>query len=183
MKQNVISMITLFMMSSFIQVTAALPLEPVRHKAESAKHVTIPSTHEQSWEFYSACQDPTPEELANLTSTHKLGDKVSFLYDSFKDTYVVKEELVPGDPTQRTVIRKPAIYHAVRTIEKELSKGVKKQVVSPEKAEKQFIHVLKTALAAIDSDSEDFESALQQNKKDATSLLAVFQRVNLKSLY
>lgn len=183
MKKNVILAIVLCMICSLGQAKTTLPLQPVRHKSEAAKPAPLPAMKEEAWEFYSACEDPTPEELATLTSTHRLGDKVSFLYDSFKDTYVVKEEVVPGDPTRRTIIRKPAIYNAVRLIEKELSREVKKQTVSKETAEQQLINVLKVALAAIDSESDSFESALQEHKKDATSLLAVFERVNLKSIY
>ena len=38
-------------------------------------------------------------------------------------------------------------------------------------------------LAAIDSDTESFETALQENKKDVSHLLGVFRRVSLKSIY
>lgn len=126
---------------------------------------------------------PSSEELAALVSNHKLGKKVAFLYDSFKDTYVVKEEVVPGDPTRRTVIRKPEIYNAVRTIEKELNRQVRKDLLPQDKAEQEFTGVLKVALAAIDSDTESFETALQENKKDVSHLLGVFRRVSLKSIY
>lgn len=105
----------------------------------------------ETWEFYSTVETPSSEELAALVSNHKLGKKVAFLYDSFKDTYVVKEEVVPGDPTRRTVIRKPEIYNAVRTIEKELNRQVRKDLLPQDKAEQEFTGVLKVALAAIDS--------------------------------
>ena len=96
---------------------------------------------------------------------------------------VVKEEVVPGDPTRRTVIRKPEIYNAVRTIEKELNRQVRKDLLPQDKAEQEFTGVLKVALAAIDSDTESFETALQENKKDVSHLLGVFRRVSLKSIY
>lgn len=100
----------------------------------------------ETWEFYSTVETPSSEELAALVSNHKLGKKVAFLYDSFKDTYVVKEEVVPGDPTRRTVIRKPEIYNAVRTIEKELNRQVRKDLLPQDKAEQEFTGVLKVAL-------------------------------------
>lgn len=99
------------------------------------------------------------------------------------ETYVVKEEVVPGDPSRRTVIRKPGIYNAVRSIEKQLSKEVKSQTLTKEQAAEELENVLKIALAAIDSDTNTFEDALQDNKKDYTRLLAVFDNVKLKSLY
>ena len=52
-----------------------------------------------------------------------------------------------------------------------------------DKAEQEFTGVLKVALAAIDSDTESFETALQENKKDVSHLLGVFRRVSLKSIY
>ena len=101
----------------------------------------------------------------------------------FKDTYVVKEEVVPGDPTRRTVIRKPEIYNAVKSIEKALNKSVKKQEISEKESEQLFCHVLKVSLAAIDSESGSFEKSLDANRKDTKALLALFQQVNLKDLY
>ena len=95
----------------------------------------------------------------------------------------MKEEVVPGEPRRRTVIRKPEIYNAVRTIEKELNRQVRKDLLPQDKAEQEFTGVLKVALAAIDSDTESFETALQENKKDVSHLLGVFRRVSLKSIY
>lgn len=108
---------------------------------------------------------------------------MAWLYDSFMELFVTKEEVVPGDPARRTVIRKPGIYNAVRSIEKELNKSLKNKQITNEEAAQEFAQVLKIALAAVDSDSETFEEALQKNKKDATVLLAIFENVHLKDLY
>ena len=136
----------------------------------------------ETWEFYSAVQEPTAEELANANN-HKFGKEVGCLYNAFMDMYVVKEEIVPGDPSRRTVIRKPGIYNAVRSIEKQLNKDVKSKKLTKEEASDEFANVLKIALAAIDSDTNTFEEALQGNKKDSSRLLAIFDNVKLKSLY
>jgi len=136
----------------------------------------------ETWEFYSASQTPTAEELQSADN-HKLGKEVAYLYALFMDMYVVKEEVVPGDPSRRTVIRKPGIYNAVRSIEKQLNKEVKNSSLTKEEAATDFVTVLKIALAAIDSESQTFEEALQSNKKDTSLLLAIFDNVNLKSLY
>lgn len=183
MKKRKIFIIALLGAGLFCQSALAVGLCPVRDKNENAKVVNVHTAKTETWEFYSTQEDPAPGDLAALSLNHKWGKKVAFLYDSFKDVYVVKEEVVPGDPTRRTVIRKPDIYNAVRTIEKGLNREVKKNELTPEKAEAEFTNVLKVALAAIDSDTETFESALQENKKDAAGLLAVFQRVSLKSIY
>lgn len=167
----------------FSQQAWGVELVPVREKNEHVKVANVHGGEAETWEFYMTTSAPGPEELATVLSNHKLGKKVAYLYDSFKETYVVKEEVVPGDPTRRTVIRKPEIYNAVRSIEKELNREMKKNGLSAEKAEAEFMKVLQVALAAVDSDTASFEETLQDNKKDASQLLAVFQRVNLKSIY
>lgn len=167
----------------FSQQVWGAELTPVREKSENVKVANVHGGETETWEFYTTVSVPGPEELTTVVSNHKLGKKVAYLYDSFKETYVVKEEVVPGDPTRRTVIRKPEIYNAVRAIEKDLNREMKKNGLSAEKAEIEFMKVLQVALAAVDSDTASFEETLKDNKKDASQLLAVFQRVNLKSIY
>lgn len=144
--------------------------------------MTIPVLHAETWVFYSTLKQPSAEELAHAND-HKFGKEVGYLYHAFMDVYVVKEEVVPGDPARRTVIRKPDIYNAVRSIEKQLNKEVKSQKMTAEMAADEFATVLQVALAAIDSDTNTFEEELQDNKKDSTRLLAIFDQVELKSLY
>lgn len=183
MKKKFILTVVFVGINLFTQQVWSASLPPIREKGETAKVADMNVAKAEMWEFYSTSSAPTAEELASITSNHRLGKKVAYLYDTFKETYVVKEEVVPGDPTRRTVIRKPEIYNAVRAIEKELNREMKKNNLPAEKAEAAFTNVLQVALAAIDSESDSFEEALQDNKKDATDLLAVFQRVNLKSIY
>lgn len=149
---------------------------------DKAGKTSVEAAPVETWEFYSTQQEPTAEELANANN-HKFGKEVGCLYNAFMDMYVVKEEVVPGDPARRTVIRKPGIYNAVRSIEKQLNKDVKSNKMTKEAAADEFANVLKIALAAIDSDTNTFEEALQSNKKDSSRLLAIFDNVKLKSLY
>lgn len=138
---------------------------------------------EEEWKFYSVIKKPTTEELIKHSSSHKLGKKAAYLYDVFKELYITKEEVVPGDPTLRTVIRKPDIYNAVRSIEKELTREVKKKERELSEAQQQFEKVLEISLAALESNVPSFEAALQANKKNTNELLAIFQRAELKQLY
>lgn len=152
-------------------------------KKENVTSVSETAGTDMTWEFYSAYGDPTAEDLATVSGSSRFGKKATYFYGLFKDTYVTKEEVVPGDPTRRTVIRKPEIYNAVKNIEKALGKALKKHEITPEESEKQFCHVLKVSLAAIDSDTSTFEKSLDENRKDSQALLAIFQRVDLKNLY
>ena len=90
---------------------------------DKAGKTSVEAAPVETWEFYSTQQEPTAEELANANN-HKFGKEVGCLYNAFMDMYVVKEEIVPGDPSRRTVIRKPGIYNAVRSIEKQLNKKI-----------------------------------------------------------
>lgn len=178
MKKKLVLLLVLFG-ASFSLLSASTIAGGDKDKSGKTKVETIPA---EKWEFYSAVQEPTAEELAKADN-HKFGKEVGCLYNAFMDMYVVKEEVVPGDPARRTVIRKPGIYNAVRSIEKQLNKEVKSNKLTKEAAAGKFANVLKIALAAIDSDTNTFEEALQGNKKDSSRLLAIFDNVKLKNLY
>lgn len=149
---------------------------------KSKSNPDIPAEVTEVWEFYLAVPEPTPLEL-EATGNYKFGNKTGCLYASFMDLYVVKEEVIPGDPTLRTVIKKPGIYNAVRLIEKQLTKELKNKELTHNQAATRFTNVLNVALAAIDSDSDSFEAALQNCKKDSSRLLTLFDRVKLKNIY
>ena len=189
MKKSLVLLVVL-LGTSFSMLHAVTVADGDNDKASKANVEAAPV---ETWEFYSAVQEPTAEELANANN-HKFGKEVGCLYNAFMDMYVVKEEIVPGDPSRRTVIRKPGIYNAVHSIEKQLNKelksnkmtreqDVKSKKLTKEEASDEFANVLKIALAAIDSDTNTFEEALQGNKKDSSRLLAIFDNVKLKSLY
>lgn len=119
------------------------------------------------WEFYASTEQTVSKELNEL----------------FDDIYVQKEEVVPGDPNKRTVIRKPDIYYTVRSLDKYIKKATKKGDYTPSESEKLRVHLYQVALAAIDSDTDSFESSLRKYKKDQPGQLMLFQRVSLKSVY
>lgn len=156
--------------------TNYLPYNDSRNNKEKTE-----TTVNETWEFYSNTPQFSTEALAQA-SNYKFGQEAGCLYDEFMKMYVVREEVVPGDPTRRTVIRKPAIYNAVRSIEKNLNKELKNSGMTPEQAGTEFAWVLKVALAAFDLENESFEDALQNHRKDAASLLSIFNEVKLIEL-
>lgn len=137
----------------------------------------------RQWEFMMAQEEPTLKDLESISSSVKFSREVAYYYELFKDAYIAKEEVVPGDPTRRTVIRKPDIFNAVMSIEKSLKKAVKKNVLSKEDSGKQFCHVLKASLAAIDSDTQSLEQVLNENRKNPEALLQIFRNINVKNIY
>ena len=179
MKRHLILAFALLASSVALNAVNSLPDDD---KSDNKNKTEINSVVKKTWEFYSAIKQPSADALANA-GNYKFGQEAGYLYNQFMKIYVVREEVVPGDPTRRTVIRKPTIYNEVRSIEKQLNKDVKSKKLTKEEASDEFANVLKIALAAIDSDTNTFEEALQGNKKDSSRLLAIFDNVKLKSLY
>lgn len=165
-------------------LTYASVLNPITDGDDSKKE-TAPNSASviaSTWEFYSDIDKIKTEDLT-AARNHKLGKEAGYLYELFVAGYVQKEEVVPGDPGVRTVIRKPNVYNAVRYVEKELNKKLKKNEITKDEAAARFTHALRVALAVIDSDSESFEDTLQSNRKDADKLLQLFANVTLKNIY
>ena len=156
MKRHLILAFALLASSVALNAVNSLPDDD---KSDNKNKTELNSVVKKTWEFYSAIKQPSADALANA-GNYKFGQEAGYLYNQFMKIYVVREEVVPGDPTRRTVIRKPTIYNAVRSIEKQL----------------------KVAISAYDSESESFEDALQINRKNATDLLSVFQNVKLTEI-
>lgn len=174
------SILAFVLLASCLVVNAATTL-PDDDKSESKSKTEASVIPAKTWEFYSSIKKLTADELAS-ESNYKFGKEAGCLYNMFMNVYVVREEVVPGDPTRRTVIRKPAIYNAVRSVEKQLSKEVKNNSIKPEQAAAEFTTILKIALSAIDSDTKSFEDELQKKRKDSNNLLTVFKSVKLTEI-
>lgn len=135
------------------------------------------------WELMSAENEPTAAQLTDYSGSGLNEKKVAYYHDRFKETYIVKETVVPGDPTKRIVIRKPEIYNAVRNAEKALNRAVKKKEMSREDSDRKLCHILEVSLAAVDSDTATLENALGKNRNNPEMLLAIFDNVSLKNIY
>lgn len=176
MKRHLILAFALLASSVALNAVNSLPDDD---KSDNKNKTELNSVVKKTWEFYSAIK--SADALANA-GNYKFGQEAGYLYNQFMNIYVVREEVVPGDPTRRTVIRKPTIYNAVRSIEKQLNKELKSNKMTREQVAAEFTNVLKVAISAYDSESESFEDALQTNRKNATDLLSVFQNVKLTEI-
>lgn len=91
MKKSLVLLVVL-LGTSFSMLHAVTVADGDNDKASKANVEAAPV---ETWEFYSAVQEPTAEELANANN-HKFGKEVGCLYNAFMDMYVVKEEIVPA---------------------------------------------------------------------------------------
>lgn len=135
------------------------------------------------WELMSTGDEPTAAQLTDYSGSTRAEKVAAYYHDRFKEAYLVKETVVPGDPTRRIVIRKPEIYNAVRSVEKALGRAVKKKTMTEEEADKRLCHVLEVSLAAVDTDTPTLEEALGKNRNNPETLLAIFDNVSLKNIY
>ncbi len=117
-----------------------------------------------------------------VSSNYRLGEKNARLKDYVNDTYTSTEPITPGNPMTRIIIRKPAIFNAVKAIEKYYLSGIRKNEVSQNDAINDFSHVLHVAVAAASENSTSFEEALQVKRKDVRQLIGLFNQVKLRQM-
>jgi hypothetical protein len=137
---------------------------------------------EYKWEFYSPDLDNYTKQKVSVADGERFDTSLSPLVDMFNESYTDREPIAPGNPATRIVIRKPAIYNAVRKIDKYYSKQVTHGEINSANARKGFERVLTIAIAALSENSQSFEDALQQNRKNPESLIAQFNQVKLKDM-
>lgn len=121
------------------------------------------------------------EDLAS-SSSYRLGNDNFCLKDYILKTYTRNEPIAPGNPLTRIVILKPAIFNAVKKIEKYYLAELKKNELTKQEAESGFQQVLKVAVAAATENTQSFEEALQDNRKDTQKLIDTFNQVKLKQM-
>jgi hypothetical protein len=136
------------------------------------------------WEFFSAVPDSFDEAVRQAAEKNEFGQRVACLKTLVERYYIRREEVVPGDPTMRTFIRKPDVYHSVRRVEKHLRKEVKKGTLTWQQATEELAFVLEVAIAVIDEqDTDSFESSLGESKSNVNAQIEVFRQVKLNRLY
>jgi len=139
------------------------------------------------WEFWSAIPEKFDDPKYQNVEVDVFGKEVACLRHLFETSYVTREKMIPGDPTERTVIKKQPVYNATRNIEKFYRKELKKGEIDKQQVIQDYSHVLKVAVAVVSAESmestESFEAELNNNKKDLSSLIEVFKKVKLNNIY
>jgi hypothetical protein len=115
-----------------------------------------------------------------MAGEHPLGELVAKKIYLFNEFYTSEENLFPGNPATKTVIKKPVIYEAVKRIERDLKKSVKKGETSVSEASSILNTVLDVALNVQTEDTRDFEKAIQNagNTKSKIDLFTKMVRLN-----
>lgn len=138
----------------------------------------------QTWEFESSTPVTFENKTIEKSEKHEFGSKVACLKVLMDEYYVTQEEIVPGDPMRRTIIKKSNVYNTARKIEKHLKKEVKKGNISIDEATNLFTHVLEVTLAIVDeTNTKEFEDNLDAKKKNIEEQIALFNQVKINSIY
>ena len=138
------------------------------------KNVYVPGTenkvaeeNDYRWEFLLSVKDDFSAEEYQHAEKSSFGKELGCLLNLYESSSVKKEQVVEGDPTIRTMIRKPAVYNSVKNIEKYYKKRVKDNSFS-EADRAQFEHVIKVAISSLDTEeTEEFEVLYKEAEQTA----------------
>lgn len=151
-----------------------------RANVEAENKVAVEKTYR--WEFWFALENTAAKECTKSTG-ELYGKEVGSLLDLMDGVFIGKERVDAGDPSLRTTIRKPAVYNAVKNIEKYYRQKCRQNsyMVADREA---FAYVVKVALASVDTnDTLEFEKVLQDNRKNTEEQIACFCDVKLRNIY
>lgn len=178
----------------FLVVATILNLSAQEHATESLASLMFTGTVNQpmtegtekkasyKWEFMLPDIETQLEDNQSESGNYRFGAENSHLKDYITQTYTRAEPIAPGNPMTRIVISKPAIFNAVKTIEKYYFKSIKRNELTQQEAEVGYRKVLEVAIAAISENSESFEDALQAQRRNAIGLIQLFNLVKLKQM-
>jgi hypothetical protein len=110
---------------------------------------------------------------------HYLGYEIGSKMYLLDQTYTVIEEPSAVNPVEKTIVNKPAIFYSIKKLNKYYKKTIRKGEMTEEKAKEQLNAYLDICLSIYNQETETFEEALKNSKKEK-EIAAVFSRVVLE---
>jgi hypothetical protein len=98
------------------------------------------------------------------SGNHALGGEVARKFLLMKETYTYVEAGTPMAPGDKTIIKKPDIYYAVKKLNAYYKKAVKKGLIDQEKAAKNMISVVEKSFSIFYEDTKKFEEYIRTIK-------------------
>jgi|GEM_PF-2662609 len=155
---------------------AAVPVSPQPAPEVTGEDISY------KWIFLMPAIEKDTSEYIRLRGNNFPGKENALLKNYLTELYTRTEPITPGSPMTRIIIRKPAIFNAIKVIEKYYTAEVKKNKLPKTEAVAGFRKVLHVAVAAASENSREFEDALQEQRKDAPLLIGIFNQVKLKQM-
>ncbi|NJK97076.1 MAG: hypothetical protein HC830_09170 [Bacteroidetes bacterium] len=106
---------------------------------------------------------------------HDFGVLVAKKMHLLDKTYTYQVAISPGNPSKKTMIRKPVIYHSVIEVEKYLKKLVRKHDLSVAQATQLYNQVLDIALNTYSVKTDQLEQAVL-DLKTTEELLSLYTK-------
>ena len=173
--------IILLLFATYSQSNAQQIMAKADNETPAAPRREAAANKSHDWEFVLALEDYSTHAYAKAHAA-SFGRDIARLLSVMNERYVRKLQVVGGDPSTSTRIQKPAIYNAVKKIEKHY-RAKARQVALTAADVATFEHVIKVAIACLEEDSTAFEAALKQCGKNTTEQIKLFQRVKLNNIY
>ena len=112
-----------------------------------------------------------------LIPDHHLGDDIAFKMYVLKVMYTYI--LTDGTGINKTMVRKPAIFHSLKKMDSNYKRKIKKGEISKNEVMQKFDRFLDVGIAIFAQETESFETALRQSKNQS-SIEDTFARVVLQ---
>jgi hypothetical protein len=170
--------LSLMLMNLFISICSSQDLLSYSAGGSGVgKDSAINAKKSPVFEFKAYPKDSYLDNISReMAGEHLLGELVAKKIYLFNEFYTSEENLFPGNPATKTIIKKPVIYEAVKRIERDLKKSVKKGETSVSEASSILNTVLDVALNVKTEDTGDFEKAVT-NATDTKSKIELFTKM------
>jgi hypothetical protein len=177
----------LFMMMNVIMilnVTEAQDLLSYKNgndKNDNEKEATDkPVKKARVFEFKAYPKDSYLESITKqMAGEHPFGDMIAKKICLFNEYYTTEEPLFPGNPATKTIIKKPVIYEAVKHIDHDLKRSVRKRETSIDAASAVLNKVLDVALNVITEDTKNLENEIESATDIKSEIELFIDRVKL----
>lgn len=167
---------------SIVAVTA-FSQEYVASTTSNLKSMEINSspTFEKKYEYpVLSYRDEMNAITADVAGKHFLGSEISRQLYLFNEYYTYKVPLSPGNPSTKTMIRKPLIYSTVRKIERGLKKDLAKNRITDTTAREEFSKVLEVAICIVDLNTDELEKEIKNTDDVKDLIMLLTRRVTLE---
>ncbi len=112
------------------------------------------------------------------SGSHVFGGEVARKLLLMKETYTYIEAGTPMAPGDKTIIKKPDIYYAVKKLNAYYKKAVKKGLINEELAAKNLISVIEKSFSIFYEDTKEFEEYIR-TKKNPEDIQKAFDNIKL----
>jgi hypothetical protein len=111
--------------------------------------------------------------------THYLGSKIANKMHVVEETYTYVEKGTPMSPVDKTIVKKPSIFYAIKKVNKHYKKELKKGNIDTATAINHLNEILDIAYVIYNQNTDSFENYLRSQKKPE-DIIQAFAQVELE---